>query len=125
VHRILARDLNRPVYALDLRNHGDSPHNANHTYPLLAADISAFLAKHSIKNPTLIGHSMGAKAAMCVALNSPSTVRTLIPVDNAPVDAAFKSDFGVYLQGMREVARARPKRQSDADDVLKPFAKVF
>jgi pimeloyl-ACP methyl ester carboxylesterase len=68
---------------------------------------------------------MGAKAAMCVALDAPSTVKNLIPVDNAPVDASFKSDFGQYLQGMRAVAKARPKRQSEADEVLKPYAKVF
>lgn len=68
---------------------------------------------------------MGAKAAMCVALSEPRTVKNLIPVDNAPVDANFKSDFGVYLQGMRDVAKARPKRQSEADEVLKPYAKVF
>jgi pimeloyl-ACP methyl ester carboxylesterase len=123
--RVLARELNRPVYALDLRNHGDSPHNPQHTYRLLAADVSHFLAKHAIKNPTLIGHSMGAKAAMCVALESPSSVKNLIPVDNAPVDANFASDFGKYLQGMREVVKVRPKRQSEADDALKPYAKVF
>lgn len=81
------------------------------------------MTKHKITNPTLIGHSMGAKAAMVVALSQPQTVKNLIPVDNAPVDANFKSDFGVYLQGMRDVARQRPKRQSEADEILKPYAK--
>ena len=108
----------------DLRNHGDSPHNPKHDYPTLAADISHFLTQHKIKDPTLIGHSMGAKAAMCVALSQPDSIKNLIPVDNAPVDANFKSDFGVYLQGMRDVARQRPKRQSEADEILKPYAKV-
>ena len=68
---------------------------------------------------------MGAKTAMCVALKSPSKVANLIPVDNAPVDANFKSDFGVYLQGMRDVERAKVKKQSEADALLKPYAKVF
>jgi pimeloyl-ACP methyl ester carboxylesterase len=67
---------------------------------------------------------MGAKTAMCVALESPKSVKNLIPVDNAPVDANFQSNFGSYLQGMRDVAKARPKRQSEADQILKPYAKV-
>lgn len=109
----------------DLRNHGDSPQNPTHDYKALARDITNFLDKHSLTSPTLIGHSMGAKAAMCVALEHPKYIRNLVPVDNAPVDANFKSDFGQYLQGMRDVARARPKRQSEADELLKPYAKVF
>jgi pimeloyl-ACP methyl ester carboxylesterase len=68
---------------------------------------------------------MGAKTAMCVALRSPDKVANLIPVDNAPVDAALKSDFGTYVQGMREVEKVKIKRQSEADELLKPYAKVF
>lgn len=124
-NRVLARELNRPVYAIDLRNHGDSPHSPHHDYTVLAADVSAFLTKHDLKNPTLIGHSMGAKAAMCVALSEPQRIKNLIPVDNAPVDASFKSDFGQFLQGMREVAKHKPKKQKQAEEILKPYAKVF
>jgi pimeloyl-ACP methyl ester carboxylesterase len=68
---------------------------------------------------------MGAKTAMCVALRSPEKVATLIAVDNAPVDADLKSDFGTYIKGMKDVERAKPKRQSEADEMLKPYAKVF
>ena len=68
---------------------------------------------------------MGAKTAMCVALAWPSKVANLIPVDNAPVDAALKSDFGTYVQGMREVANRQVTKQSEADEILKPYAKVF
>lgn len=68
---------------------------------------------------------MGAKTAMCVALTWPGKVANLIPVDNAPVDAALRSDFGTYVQGMREVANRRVTRQSEADEILKPYAKVL
>lgn len=67
---------------------------------------------------------MGAKTAMCVALQWPEKVANLIPVDNAPVDAALKSDFGIYVKGMREVERAMCKKQSEADEILKDYAKV-
>ena len=56
--RALARDLGRPVYALDLRNHGDSPHNPYHDYISMADDVAGFIDEHKLKEPTLIGHSM-------------------------------------------------------------------
>lgn len=67
---------------------------------------------------------MGAKTAMCVALQWPDKVANLIPVDNAPVDAALKSDFGSFVKGMREVSKAQVKKQSEADEILKPYAPV-
>lgn len=42
----------------DLRNHGESPHNPRHDYTAMAEDVRAFIEKHGIKEPTLIGHSM-------------------------------------------------------------------
>jgi pimeloyl-ACP methyl ester carboxylesterase len=68
---------------------------------------------------------MGAKTAMCVALRSPEKVANLIPVDNAPIDAALKSDFNIYVKGMMDVQRAKVTKQSEADELLKPYAKVF
>ena len=61
---------------------------------------------------------------MTVALRSPSKVANIISVDNAPVDAALKSDFATYVQGMRKIEDAKPKRQSDADAILKDYAEV-
>jgi len=65
---------------------------------------------------------MGAKAAMTLALWQPHMVQNLIAVDNAPVDAALKSDFHSYVAGMREVARKGVTKQSEADEILKPYA---
>lgn len=42
----------------DLRNHGDSPHDARHDYTAMAEDVSAFIKEHKLEQPTLIGHSM-------------------------------------------------------------------
>lgn len=44
----------------DLRNHGDSPHDARHDYTALAEDVEHFIQEHKIKDSTLIGHSMYA-----------------------------------------------------------------
>ena len=64
---------------------------------------------------------MGAKAAMTVALHRPELVEKLVSIDNAPVDAALKSDFAKYVQGMRRVEDAKVSKQSEADEILQPF----
>lgn len=108
----------------DLRNHGDSYHDPKHDYDALGDDIESFIEKHELKDSTLIGHSMGAKASMVVALRSPQLVANLIPVDNAPVDAALKSDFGQYVKGMKKVEEAKVKKQSEADAIFKEYEDV-
>ncbi|EXJ86472.1 hypothetical protein A1O3_03423 [Capronia epimyces CBS 606.96] len=121
--KALAKDLSRPVYTIDLRNHGDSPHSPVHDYSSMAEDVEHFLKKQNIVRPTLIGHSMGAKVAMTLALRAPGQYSGLVPVDNAPVDAALKSDFGKYVQAMREVEEHQPPitKQSEADKILAKY----
>jgi pimeloyl-ACP methyl ester carboxylesterase len=89
----------------------------------MAEDVESFLSSHSISNPILLGHSMGAKVAMTLALRQPHNYSALIPVDNAPVDAALKSDFSKYVQAMREIEDHRPPitRQSEADKILQKY----
>ncbi|KAF2728942.1 alpha/beta-hydrolase [Polyplosphaeria fusca] len=123
ISKALARDLSRPIYAIDLRNHGDSAHHKIHNYTVLADDTEAFLKKHNLKDATLVGHSMGAKTIMAMALRDPSCCANIIAVDNAPVDAALASDFPRYVEGMRRVEDAQVKTQKDADQILEPYAK--
>ena len=68
---------------------------------------------------------MGAKVAMTVALRQPTQIANLVVVDNAPIDAALKSDFHNYVKGMWEVERAQVTSQKQADELLKPYAKVW
>ncbi|KAF2756060.1 alpha beta hydrolase fold family [Pseudovirgaria hyperparasitica] len=121
--KVLARDLKRPVYALDLRNHGDSPHHPLHTYSALASDVEHFIRTHSLTNSTLIGHSMGAKTAMAVALRSSDLVANLISVDNAPVDATLKSYFHQYVRGMQRIEAIGVTSQKEADAILAEYEK--
>lgn len=115
------------MYNLDLRNHGDSPHSTQHDYVSMAEDVEHFITTQQLSRPILVGHSMGAKVAMTMALRSPSQYSGLVPVDNAPVDAALKSDFGKYVNAMREIedqarhGHARVERQSDADKILAKY----
>jgi pimeloyl-ACP methyl ester carboxylesterase len=66
----------------------------------------------------------GAKTAMTVALGSADLVESIIAVDNAPVDAAISSDFGSYIQGMKEIEAAQVERMDEADKILEQYEKV-
>jgi pimeloyl-ACP methyl ester carboxylesterase len=111
------------VYNLDLRNHGSSPHSPVHTYTAMARDVEHFVQRHQIPRPTLIGHSMGAKVAMTMALRRPADYSALVPVDNPPVDAALTSNFAKYVHAMREIEEHRPpvRSQADADAILQKY----
>jgi pimeloyl-ACP methyl ester carboxylesterase len=72
------------VVALDLRNHGASPHAPGMSYAVQAEDVAETLAALGIENAALLGHSMGGKAAMMLALTQPEMVERLIVADIAP-----------------------------------------
>ena len=66
----------------------------------------------------------GAKVAMTVALASPAIVSSLVSVDNAPADAALKSNFARYVQGMRKIVESKVTKQAEADEILRPYEEV-
>ena len=72
------------VFALDQRNHGQSPHSDEMDYPLMAADVDRFMASRRLATAFVIGHSMGGKTAMQFALQSQDRVDKLIVSDMAP-----------------------------------------
>jgi esterase len=72
------------VFALDLRNHGQSPHSAEMNYSILADDVREFLAAQNLGDAIVMGHSLGGKVAMQFAFSHPQQVQKLIVVDMAP-----------------------------------------
>lgn len=74
------------VFALDLRNHGRSPHADEMSYEAMMADVVAWMDARKIPRATLMGHSMGGKVAMLLACRFPERVERLIVVDIAPKD---------------------------------------
>ncbi|WP_163380723.1 alpha/beta fold hydrolase [Cyclobacterium sp. SYSU L10401] len=75
---------NYTLYLIDLRNHGDSPHSDEWNYQAMAEDLRELLDAEGLDSVYLLGHSMGGKAAMKLALLYPDRVDKLIVADIAP-----------------------------------------
>lgn len=74
------------VLALDLRNHGRSPHDDDMSYGAMADDVATWLDARGFGRVSLTGHSMGGKIAMLLACRRPERVERLVVVDIAPRD---------------------------------------
>jgi esterase len=74
----------RRVIVPDLRNHGQSPHAPEMSYPSMADDVEDLWDTLDLESSDVIGHSMGGKVAMELALASPERVSRLVVVDIAP-----------------------------------------
>lgn len=114
---VIARRLadSRDVYAVDMRNHGDSPHMATHSYPDLAADLAEVI-RHIGPPVDLLGHSMGGKAAMQLALTEPALIRRMVVADIAPV--AYSHDQTRHIDAMRALDLANLATRAEADQRL-------
>lgn len=99
----IARNIHARAYALDLRNHGASPHSEEMSYASMAGDVAEFLDTHRFDRVHLLGHSLGGKVAMHFALTHPARVHKLVVVDIAPRPYApehtpiFKALLGLDL----------------------------
>ena len=91
------------VFALDLRNHGSSPHADEMPYAAMMADVIAWLDKQGLARVTLLGHSMGGKLAMLLACRHPERVAGLIVVDIAPKDYHWVAHRGGKFTAMNEL----------------------
>lgn len=106
----------RRVVALDLRNHGASPHATAMDYPAMAGDVLETLDALGLSNPALLGHSMGGKVAMAAALLHPARVGRLIVADIAP--AAYAPHFRNIATALLALTPDLTRAQADA--VLAP-----
>ena len=75
-------DTEYTVYLIDLRNHGNSPHNPEHNYTVLSEDLYEFMLLHDIPASIVLGHSMGGKTALAFGLKYPEKVRKMNSPEN-------------------------------------------
>ncbi|MEO1687943.1 MAG: alpha/beta fold hydrolase [Pseudomonadota bacterium] len=105
----------RRVVAVDMRNHGDSFRDPANRYADMAADLAEVLREEG-GEADLLGHSMGGKAAMALALSDAGALRRLIVADIAPV--AYAHTHQPYIDAMRAVDLSAVSRRSEADRAL-------
>jgi pimeloyl-ACP methyl ester carboxylesterase len=117
---VIARNLAGPreVVAVDMRNHGSSPRFPTQTYPDMADDL-ALVIEHLGAPVDLLGHSMGGKAAMQLALTRGDLLRRLVVADIAPV--AYRHDQSPHIHAMRALDLTGLTQRIDADRRLAPL----
>jgi esterase len=104
------------AYSLDVRNHGRSPHSDDMNYKLMAADVIQFMDDRAITSCPILGHSMGGKIAMQVALDHPGRVSRLVVADVAPVN--YPPHHEDTLAGLEAVDQASISSRAQADEIL-------
>ena len=106
------------VIAVDLRNHGESPWFDSHNYHDMAEDLVEVITYLKIR-PDIIGHSMGGKAAMVLALKNPNLVNRLLIADIAPVK--YEHDQSKFIEAMQKVDLSKVEKRSEAIMALSNF----
>jgi pimeloyl-ACP methyl ester carboxylesterase len=120
---------NHRVTLVDLPNHGHSPWTDRVDY-LDMAELLAAELEHLGDPVTLVGHSMGGKVAMQLALRRPELLRALVVVDIAPVEYPLQggrtddpdeeaSPFAAFIEAMRTMDLDRLTTRDDADAALR------
>lgn len=86
IMKLQERQPNVNVQALDLRNHGNSPHSDEMDFDVLTQDVREHIEREELKDPkpVLLGHSLGGRVAMQVALKNADLLSGAIIVDVAP-----------------------------------------
>lgn len=107
------------VTSIDVRNHGNSFHKQNMDYQVLAQDVISLLDKLSIKRCHVLGHSMGGKIAMKVALSFPERVNKLIIADIAPVK--YPAHHLTIIKGLQAIDLTQVFKRKDADIQLAKY----
>jgi len=102
----------RPVVTVDLRNHGYSFWDERHDYRALAGDLARVIDDIGAGPLDVIGHSMGGKASMVLALTSPAHVAQLLVADIAPV--AYSHSQIQHIEAMQAVDLSAITRRSEA-----------
>lgn len=111
------------VFLLDLRNHGRSPHSDDHTYQAMRDDVITFMDAQNIQKAIIVGHSMGGKVAMHIAMKVPERINALIVVDIAPKNYTVENDENVarhdrILNSMHSLDLEKLKRREDINQFL-------
>lgn len=111
------------VFIPDQRNHGHSPHNPTFNYFALCEDLGEFIDEHNIKNPIILGHSMGGKVTMRFALENPGIPKALIIADISLRQYPRRHHHLDMIDAMLAVDLAKAANREEIEAFLKPRIK--
>ncbi len=104
------------VFAVDQRNHGLSPHSDEWSYNAMADDLKEFIETNELKDPVLLGHSMGGKTVLFFEILHPHVAKQLIVVDIAP--RAYEPHHEAVLKGLHAVDFTEINTRKEAEAIL-------
>ncbi len=121
---VLARDLKQQhsVLQVDLRNHGLSDRSNEMTYQTMAQDLLDTLDEVGLEKVIVIGHSMGAKAAMALTAIAPERIEKLVLIDMAPVDYQTRRHDEIFA-ALKAVSEAGIKDRAGATQLMQQYIK--
>ena len=111
------------VFALDQRNHGQSPRGNEQDYQSMAADLREFLINQKLDDPILVGHSMGGKTVMQYVMTYPGTFKKLVVVDIAP--KFYPIHHAELIRGLKAIDLAGIKSRTEADAILSRYEPIL
>ncbi len=116
IARILAQDFS--VYSIDLPNHGRSPHFESTSLSSMTKQVAEWMAQHKLENAHIVGHSLGGKTAMELALTRPALVDRLVVMDIAP--SKYPPHHSDVFEGLLSVDIDNIRSRAEADEAMKP-----
>ncbi|MCM5664318.1 alpha/beta fold hydrolase [Galbibacter mesophilus] len=104
------------VHLLDLRNHGRSFHSDDFSYELMVKDVLYYISEKNLGKVNIIGHSMGGKVAMLLAVSNPSSVEKLLIADIAP--KYYPPHHQAIINGLQALDFSNISSRTEADEAL-------
>jgi pimeloyl-ACP methyl ester carboxylesterase len=111
------------VYLVDQRNHGQSPHSTEFSYPLMAEDLRELMDQLKLEHAILLGHSMGGKTVMEFSMKYPDRVERLIVVDIAPV--SYTVHHYAVIDALKNVPLSEISSRKEAERYLTKYISDF
>lgn len=120
----IAKELEKDftLYLVDQRNHGDSPHSEEWNYLVMADDLKELMDDEGLTSAFFMGHSMGGKTVMTLAMRHPELVDKLIVADIAP--RFYPLHHQQILEGLNAIPVGQLKSRKEADDILAGYIKI-
>ena len=111
------------VFAVDQRNHGLSPHSTEWDYNVMASDLNEFIKFHDLKEPILLGHSMGGKTVLFYEMLYPNVAKKIIVVDIAP--RAYEPHHEAVLKALNAIDFTEINTRKEAEAILNEYISDF